>query len=293
MSQDPVLSVSDDLEWYQRSGIVAVQTTPLITRGGQIVGMISTHWNQRHRPGDRELGHFDILARQAADLIERRAAEAALERERQRQQTLLAELQHRVRNILAMIRSMVVRASVNKTDVPDFVDHLQGRISALARTQAILTRRPGADVDLEQILRDEMLADATRDGKVKLSGRAVSLSPKAAEVLTLAVHELSTNSLKYGALGGDGKVVVNWKVRDRDGRDWLVLIWRETGVEISDLQPTPGFGTELITQRVPYELGGSSKMEFGKGGLKATMEFPLKSGSSVRQTDGVLKEAAD
>jgi two-component sensor histidine kinase len=220
-----------------------------------------------------------------SDIDERKRSEQALRESERRATTLLAELQHRVRNVLAMVRSMVRRAAASKTGVPDFVDHLQGRIDAMARTQSALTRAPGRGVELEGIVRDELLAFVARDEGFKVKGPALVLAPKAAEVLTLAIHELAANSLKYGALGADKDARISWQVHKRRGEKWLEFVWDERGVEIDDTNPSPGFGTELITQRVPYELGGDSVMTFRKDGMTATIRFPLTGEQSVLQTD--------
>ncbi|MFV3484831.1 HWE histidine kinase domain-containing protein, partial [Mycobacterium tuberculosis] len=95
-------------------------------------------------------------------------------------QILLAELQHRVRNILAVIRSIISRSNDGERSTEEYVQHLQGRISALARTQVLLTRRAGASVDLEDMIRDELLAQVAIDEQFSLSGPDVELSPKAA-----------------------------------------------------------------------------------------------------------------
>jgi PAS domain S-box-containing protein len=210
------------------------------------------------------------------------------------QETLLAELQHRVRNILAMMRSMVRRTAASKTDLEEFVRHFERRIESMARTQALLTRAPGRGVDLEDILREEMFAQGAADPKFELAGPTHKPAAHEAEVLTLALHELATNSVKYGALGQDaGSIQVTWdRVRD-DGTKWLRLVWDEAlGVPINT-QPQSGFGTELITRRIPYELRGRSEMLFNRNGLRAVIEFPLGGGESILQTDSVPgKEAA-
>jgi two-component sensor histidine kinase len=110
------------------------------------------------------------------------------------------------------------------------------------------------------------------------------LSPKAAELLTLAVHELATNSIKYGSLGDEGRLSIAWEVEARDAEEWLTLVWAETGVESSGKPSRRGFGTELITRRIPYELQGTGEIEFDATGMQATIAFPLRSTGSILET---------
>lgn len=207
----------------------------------------------------------------------------------ERQKVLLAELQHRVRNILAVIRSIVSRSNDGERATEDYVQHLQGRISALARTQVLLTRRAGAGVDLENLIHDELVAQAARDEQFSLHGPDVDLSPKAAEVLALAIHELATNATKYGAFArAAGKLHIEWGVEMRDGQKWLVIDWTERGVPIVDAVPRrQGFGSELISRRIPYELKGTGSFTLKPGGLHSRIEFPLRAGASILQTDKV------
>jgi len=223
-------------------------------------------------------GKVQRIAGIAHDVTERRRAVEL-------QGTLLAELQHRVRNVLAMIRSVVRRTSSSKSDIEDFVEHFQGRIDAMARTQSLLTRTPGRGVDLEDIIRDEMVAQAAQEPKFKLSGPPVSLAPQSAEVLTLALHELATNSVKYGALGqNDGRVAIGWDVQRADGPDWIEIVWRETGIDPRN-ERAPGFGTDLITNRVPYELSGLGELIFDDKSLTARIGFPLQPGHGILEAD--------
>lgn len=200
------------------------------------------------------------------------------------QSRLVAEFQHRVRNILAMLRSVVGRTAANKTDVQDYVDHLQARIDAIARTQSSFARSPGRCIEIEDIIRDEMVSQAANENKYRLAGPATPLEPKAAEVLTLAMHELATNSVKFGALGDDaGMIEIDWSTEPRETGECLRLNWRETGLDLSNLHPLGGFGTELITKRIPYELGGSGTLDFQRHGLVATIEVPVTDGSKILQ----------
>ena len=211
-----------------------------------------------------------------------------------RQATLLAELQHRVRNILAMIRSIARRTGESSRSVSEYAQHLEGRISALARTQALLTRDPGTGVDLRNMILEELHSQAPgRERASRLSGRDIQVSPKAAEVLTLALHELTTNSVKYGALGSTtGSLTVRWTRRSEAETDWLTLEWVEAGLELGDKPMRQGFGTELITRRVPYELRGTGEMQFRPDGLVARIRLPLVEGQSVLQTSGRPAEPA-
>ena len=206
------------------------------------------------------------------------------------QATLVAELQHRVRNLLAMIRSVVRRGRVGKSDVEEYVSHIEGRLDAMARTQAMLTRSPGENVNLESVVHEELLAQGAEPKNYQVKGPKVQLSPRTAEVMTLAIHELATNGVKYGALGHhDAFTAVTWMEEQRDGGTWLQFTWRESGVTISD-KPGAGFGTELITRRIPFELDGEASLDFGADGLTATLLFPLRDGGSVLQSNYHLRQ---
>jgi PAS domain S-box-containing protein len=212
------------------------------------------------------------------DVTERRRSE-------EYQKTLLSELQHRVRNMMAMIRSVARRTGETAETVEDYVQHLEGRISAMARTQALLTREVRAAVDLENAIRDELEMQAARPDQYTMRGPRVSLPPKAAEVLGLALHELATNATKYGALtAADGRIDVRWKVTEGTDAPHLHLTWSETGVHGAQGPRRQGFGTELITQRVPYELCGTGTMEFRDTGLVACIDFPIVDMPSILQT---------
>lgn len=203
-----------------------------------------------------------------------------------RQQVLLAELQHRVRNILAIIRSIMRRSLNDGQSLQDYAQHLEGRLSALARTQVLLTRQVDAHVDLEELVRDELTAQAADMSRITLAGPDIDLPPKAAEVLALAVHELATNALKYGAIGrSDAHLTVTWRTEDRSNGRWLAVFWTETGVPVpGDAIRRRGFGTELITRRVPYELKGRGDLELKPDGIVCTIAFPLIEWPSILES---------
>lgn len=206
------------------------------------------------------------------------------------QTVLVAELQHRVRNIMAMIRSVVARTGERAGSVAEYTSALTGRMLALARVQALLTRAANVEVDVASIVKDEVSAQAESEGQYVLEGPGVALSPKAAEVLTLAVHELSTNALKYGALSVPaGKVTVRWSTFEKDDVCWLSFDWTEEGAPRqryagAGSSHRRGFGSELIEGKVPYELRGESKITIEAGGARCHIEFPLTEGSSILET---------
>jgi PAS domain S-box-containing protein len=203
------------------------------------------------------------------DIHGRRAAEG-------RQQILLAELQHRTRNMLAVIRSIASRTSETSEDLETFLAHFQGRLAAMARTQTATSRSADVSVDLAELLHDEFLSMAAQENQVDISGPDVRLKGKAAESLSLGLHELATNALKYGALStSHGRVSVRWKVTGRREKS-LQLTWRESGVRMLDLSPTRvGFGRRLLEQALAYELGAETRLEFRPGGLIAEIRMPL------------------
>lgn len=205
------------------------------------------------------------------------------------QAILLAELQHRVRNIMAILRSITARTADSATSVADYAALMAGRLATFARVQALLTRAANAGVAISTIVVDELAALAGHADQFEAHGPEVTLPPKAAETMTLAVHELTTNALKYGALSSPtGKVSVEWSVEQRGEYDWLVFDWHETAAPERPSSDTPrrkGFGSELIEGRVPYELSGKGEVRIEAGGAQCHIEFPLKAGASILDTD--------
>ena len=204
---------------------------------------------------------------------------------------LLAELQHRVRNIMAVIRAITASTAERAETVSDYAETLNGRLVTLARVQALLTRAANAGASLNEIVGDELSVLAQHEGQYVLDGPDLVLSPKAAEVMTLAVHELTTNALKYGALAAShGSVTVRWATFEKRGSPWLGFDWIEEGAP-ERTQPDPpvpqrrGFGSELIEERVPYELGGQGAVVIERGGARCHLEFPLADGDSILETD--------
>jgi PAS domain S-box-containing protein len=205
-------------------------------------------------------------------------------REEEWQKLLVAELQHRVRNLIGMVRSVARLSAPSHRHVDEYVDHLIGRLQAMGRTQSTLTRSPGRSVDLAELVREELLVHAVQDDMCHVDGPEVALSPHAAEIVTLAIHELATNSIKYGALGDSGYIRIVWTREDRDGKPWVSLRWQETAPLRKTKPNRKGFGRKLIEERVPYELQGKGRFALHDTGVLAELEFPLLDAGSILDT---------
>ncbi|RAK58863.1 hypothetical protein DJ021_03130 [Phenylobacterium hankyongense] len=208
----------------------------------------------------------------------------ATARAEERQRLLLSELQHRVRNILGIVRSLAARTAETSASVEEYASHLDGRLATLARTQNIFARTGDVIVDLEEMVRDELVSLGAPDGEqVDVGGPEVRLRQSAAETFALALHELATNAVKYGALAGPkGRVAVRWRVFDTSAGPRLSLEWRESGVAALDMRPTrSGFGRELIERGLPFELGAATSISFEPGGVRALIEVPLTHHNAV------------
>lgn len=196
-----------------------------------------------------------------------------------RQQLLLAELQHRVRNILTVVRSVFSRTVESGGSIEEIADHYRGRLDSLARTQVIVTQRADGTVDLENLIRDELLSvGVSGSPSISIEGPDVTLRSREAESLGLAIHELTTNALKYGAIKiPDATLDIRWTTNmDYGGRPRLHLTWLEQGVPAVALHPVrEGFGMELIKEALPYRLGAETSFELRDGGICCTISLPL------------------
>lgn len=226
--------------------------------------------HQKARPVINDQGKVVEWFGTATDIHEMRMLQ-------QRQEFLLHELQHRVRNTLAIVRSIAERTGETSESVKEYAEHLQGRINSLARTQALLTRGADVAIDLSTLINAELNAQAGgKLEKVTISGTPISLVGRSAENVGLVVHELTSNAVKHGALSRkDGRVDIRWDVIGQD-ENRLRFVWKENGTDKSHSGPARrGFGTELIEDLIPYQLGGSGSLEIKPEEIRCTIEVPL------------------
>jgi light-regulated signal transduction histidine kinase (bacteriophytochrome)/CheY-like chemotaxis protein len=203
------------------------------------------------------------------------SAEKERKTAQERQELLIAELNHRVRNILNLIRGIVAQSRSGTDSVEDFAGVIGERIQALARAHDQITTTnwgPGSLRDLIALEAEAYLGE-TAD-RVRLLGVDVLLEPQAFSTLALVIHELMTNSAKYGALSqAAGQVDVVW---ERDGSDCLVIHWSESGGPPVKPPTRRGFGTTLIERSIPYELKGEAEITYELIGVRGRFAVPSR-----------------
>ena len=388
---------STDLDVARQAGLRAMHSTPLVSRSGRLLGMISTHWQKPHSPTEHELRALDVLARQAADLIERVQVETTLRESEQRLQwlasivesshdaiiskdidgsittwnkaaellfgytskevigqsittlippelhgeeltilerisrgeqienyetvrrrrdgssvdvsltispvrnaqgrivgaskiarditmrkraearerMLMAELDHRVKNILAQVVVVAKSTRDGSRSVDEFLRSLDGRIQSMAAAHTLLSQSSWQGVEVDALVRSQLAPYAT-DTNITISGTDVILAPAEVQALTRVIHELATNAAKYGALSiPGGRVLVSWD-RGTDGKATnLTFVWHELGGPSVPSKTEASYGTNLIRNLIPHELGGTTDLVFAADGVNCTMEFPI------------------
>ncbi|MEM7399661.1 MAG: HWE histidine kinase domain-containing protein [Pseudomonadota bacterium] len=222
------------------------------------------------------------------DVTERRRAA-------QRQTMLVGELNHRVKNVLAIVQSLM-QASLRQAKDPTtqtMARTLAERLRALHRAHDLLLESQWSGASLKAMVERE-LEPYRREGgpKVVIKGSDVLLPPQCTSILAMTLHELATNAVKYGALSqNDGQLNVAWK---KQRRNRLVLVWEEKGAPtVPKPSARKGFGTQLIDQGIRHNLGGETKTEFRKAGLYVELSVPLTPSNEPRaKPDAVHAPAA-
>ena len=205
---------------------------------------------------------------QLSDLAERERRGA-----QERQELMIAELNHRVRNILSLVRALVAQSKDSALNIEEFSSVLGGRIQALARAHDQITNLNWAPVALKSLVESEAGAYlGARAGRIRMDGPEVALDPKAFATLALVVHEMMTNSAKYGALADStGQVEVLWRL---DEGSSLVIDWKESGGPPVQPPSRRGFGTTIIERSVPFDLKGDAEIKFDLLGVQARFVIP-------------------
>jgi two-component sensor histidine kinase len=194
----------------------------------------------------------------------------------QHQRQLIAELDHRVKNVLAQVDGVVTSTGEGSSSIKEFIRSLRGRIQSMSAAHFLLSESSWHRVALDKLIHAE-LAPYAMGTNVKISGKDVMLTPAETQALGKVVHELATNAAKYGALSAPGgEVSVSWDRKPNGQKATLILEWRELeGPPVaSEIQFS--FGTDLIRKLIPHELGGTVDLAFVKEGVNCRIEFPLE-----------------
>lgn len=244
-------------------------------------------WQDEYRVARTTGGYADVLDRAylvrsdegralrmigaVADVTERKRAEA-------QQALLLAELNHRVRNILAVITSLATQSIRRSSDLAEFNEAFVGRLQALSRVHGLLTKANWTTTTLDAVAREALAPHDPADGSghVRIGGPAAALSPRTAQAFSLLFHELGTNAVKYGALSQDeGRIDLAWQIATSDdGTGEITIVWSEHGGPPVTQPGRRGFGSLLIEQTVRFELKGRCTVRYDHDGLRCRIELP-------------------
>jgi len=206
-----------------------------------------------------------------ADITERKLTE-------ERSEFMMRELDHRVKNLLAIILSIAEITARSAPDVQSYKGGFRARLDAIARTHSLLADARWSGVDLRSLIEDEVV-DRSAAGRVEIDGPQVPISPGAAQSLSMLLHELNTNARKYGSLSVDGgRLKILWyKLGGEDGE--VVLTWQETGGPQVQTPSHRGFGSKVINQIIERQLGAKVTTDWNPAGIILSVRIPI---SSVR-----------
>nr|WP_232328874.1 PAS domain-containing protein [Sphingomonas horti] len=255
--------------WFETYGRVALTGEP--ARFEQRAKALDGRW-------------YDVYAMRAGDPDQHRVAIlfndiSRRKRDEELQQTLVAELQHRTRNLLAIVRGIAQQTLRSSASLDQFGQEFGDRLSALSRVQSLLSS--GADeVKVDDLVRGELDAHGAPldSDRIVVAGPEVPLTAREVQVLTLALHELTTNAIKYGALANhSGQLAISWDLARPDWRELLVIRWTESGVEMDGAaqRDRRGFGRKLIEQALPYDLGAETDFRFAEDGIHCELRIPI------------------
>nr|WP_216671032.1 HWE histidine kinase domain-containing protein [Mangrovicoccus sp. HB161399] len=207
------------------------------------------------------------------------AANMERKRAQERQQLLISELNHRVRNILNLMRGLLAQSKNSARTLEEFTENLDGRIQALARAHDQLTAEHWEPASLRALIQCEFEAYASCASRVEIEGGDALVEPNAYTTMALVLHELATNSVKYGALREEaGKVHVRMEPAPGGA---LRLSWTERGGPPVRAPERRGFGTMIIENSVPHELKGEAEVDYRVTGLEARFLLPAAAVASV------------
>ena len=215
--------------------------------------------------GDRIVPRSAIIA--MVDVTSRKLAEL-------RSQMLIGELNHRTKNLITVVASIARQLRRHSTP-EDFPDRFVERLQALALNQEATARETAHGYDLREIVAQQIVPfDGKGRERIELEGPQVEMSSQSAHVMAMMCHELLTNAVKYGALKGDGKVRVSWRLSDDDPQK-LHLDWVEEGGPTVSQPERTGYGTQVVTVLAAASFDADIKLDYPPEGFRLSMVAPL------------------
>ena len=252
-------------------GIRGLGFVPIVAHG-VVIGKFMTYFPAPHAFSPREVEVATTIARQVGFSLERARAEQEREAAAAQRELLLAELGHRVKNTLAVVQA-IARQTFKQAGATEAGRAFEGRLSALAAAHDLLTRESWDSAPLTRLAADALRANDARGARVALSGPEVLLPPKQAVAVTLALHELFTNALKYGALSNDsGQVSLAWQ---RTGEEGLSLAWTEAGGPPVTPPERRGFGSVLIERALAHDCDATVRLDYLPAGVSCRIEMSV------------------
>jgi two-component sensor histidine kinase/PAS domain-containing protein len=216
----------------------------------------------------RRIDHLRLILLAFEDITERRWAE-------HNRELVIGELNHRMKNLFAVVRALATQSDAGRP-AEEYRQALLGRLDALSRAHDLLFETDWRGADLRSLAGALGAFACERAEAIDLSGEPVELEARQALSVSLVLHELATNALKYGALAQpDGRVRLAWQVEPEAGGAQLRLVWEEWGGPPVALPDKSGFGTELIRRAFGFELGGAAELSFQPPGFRLQASFPL------------------
>lgn len=206
----------------------------------------------------------------------------------QKMKLIMDELNHRVKNTLAVVSSMAEQTYRHADSAEQFRAAFFERLKSLAKAHGLLTQMQWEGARIDELLRVELEPRVHEDWQLALAGPPVVLEPNAALALHMMVHELSTNASKYGALSSPhGRIDVQWRCMPSvdDCRE-LALHWSESGGPAVDPPQRNGFGTRVLKHTARFELDGEAHIRYEPEGLQCTIRFPHTAGAKVQRPEG-------
>ena len=267
---------------YRPTFVKSLVMTPV--RPQEPVAAIGAYWAESHTPSPEVVQKLQVMARATASALESGRLHDSLVDARHHGTFLLQELDHRVKNTLAIVQS-ISRQTLRASPSPEtFAEVFENRILALSQAHELLTRRSWGRAALHEILERALAPFSTELAeRFDIVGPALTFSAETSVSVHMTLHELAVNAAKYGALSTPtGRVVIHWTVDEAVAPPMLTLAWREIdGPAVDALPQRRGFGTQMIERGLARDLGGKANLDFTPQGLVYTLRAPLSQRMSL------------